>query len=157
MKIVFLDMDGVLNSDGFIAFSREKWPGGHINPEKVAILNRIMDRSGGAQVVLSSTWRLLIGLPELTAALRTKGYTGPDLMDRTPGRDNTIRKLSEYVPRRKEIKAWLKEHPEVTSYVILDDDGDARIGKRMVHTSCIVGLQDGDVDLALEILDEALP
>ena len=32
--------------------------------------------------------------------------------------------LTTHTPRGKEIQQWLDEHPEVTNYVIFDDDSD---------------------------------
>lgn len=159
MKVLFLDMDGVLNSDPYLLDNGTEmtptgrqltWPHGHIDPKNVEILNRILLTSG-ASVVLSSSWRRLINLEDLTKVLRTRGYKGPDLMDLTP----TARDLpgwQPFTPRRKEIQVWLDGHPEVDHYVILDDDPDAEIKGHYIQTDCMTGLVEDQVEEALRIL-----
>lgn len=51
MKIIFLDVDGVLNSSTYI--NKETY---HIKQEKVRFLKNIVDHTG-ANIVLTSTWK----------------------------------------------------------------------------------------------------
>ena len=54
MKVVFLDIDGVLNS---VAFDRERTNGqGNIDKTRLPLLKQILDETG-ALIVLSSSWR----------------------------------------------------------------------------------------------------
>ena len=55
----------------------------------------------------------------------------------------------ERLERGMEIAEWLKGHPEVTSFVILDDCSDmAELKHRLVLTNPIDGLDDPDVERA---------
>lgn len=53
-----------------------------------------------------------------------------------------------------EIEQWLRQHPECTSYAILDDEEIvlSRHESHFVRTDRMVGLQKKDTDLAIEIL-----
>jgi hypothetical protein len=55
--------------------------------------------------------------------------------------------------RGREIDKWLKLHPEVKSFVIVDDDSDLDpLSDRHVLTSRGDGLSEGDADKAIEML-----
>ena len=104
MKVIFLDIDGVLNC--------AKTP----NPRKFPyivdkkLLRRFLVDRTGAKVVLSSTWRLdPIGL----FAAKHWGIRFMDVCPDMPKR-----------PRRDEVRTWLSHHPKVTRYAIIDDEDD---------------------------------
>ena len=73
------------------------------------LLHGLINKTG-AEIILSSTWRISPRHIEIL-----EKYTGLKIKDKTP-RLNTI--------RGEEIKQYLNEHKEITSYVILDDDSD---------------------------------
>src|SRR5262245_31712256 len=87
MKVIFLDLDGGLNSLRYfedIAGEPRTMlavPAGEvqqfteIDPSAVARLNRIVAASG-AHIVLSTTWRALFPLDVLQGALATRGFVG---------------------------------------------------------------------------------
>lgn len=59
MKVIFLDVDGVLNSDEYIHKVIKKKINGiesEIDVEKIKLLKKAVDETG-ANVVLSSSWR----------------------------------------------------------------------------------------------------
>ena len=59
MKVIFLDIDGVLNSDEYLDKVKNSDIQGierDIDVEKVKLLKRAIDETG-ARVVLSSSWR----------------------------------------------------------------------------------------------------
>ena len=59
MKVIFLDIDGVLNSDEYVDKVKKSDIQGierDIDIEKVKLLKRAIDETG-AKVVLSSSWR----------------------------------------------------------------------------------------------------
>ena len=66
MKVIFLDIDGVLNNSGN-SFRR-------LDPENVARLNALC-RQSGARVVVSSSWRLW-GMKLVRERLREEGFAG---------------------------------------------------------------------------------
>ncbi|MDE2233374.1 MAG: hypothetical protein KGJ90_04670 [Patescibacteria group bacterium] len=109
MQVIFLDIDGVLNSSLTLKTLRNNKTG--MDKGLVAIFNDIVERTG-AKVVLSSTWRIF---PYWRSAMKIGGVRA-QFLDKTA-----------YIPgqtRGYEVKRWLKKHPEVEKYAILDDDDD---------------------------------
>ena len=145
MKILFLDIDGVLNhkswlqnSHSGLTLNREQWTA-NLDPTCVARLNDIVLRSR-CKVVVSSSWRMRWGAFVLNAILRDAGYIG-EIYGVTPC-------LGE---RSFEIIEWLKSNREVRSFVVLDDLYPCNLLKgRWVRTSVDTGLSCQDVDAVLQ-------
>ena len=111
MKIIFLDVDGVLNSNDYIKYASKNNLKGileEINPKAIEMLKYALDITG-AQIVVSSSWRNLRKFESLKKLFSEYGI---DLNEKTP-------MVSE--DRGLEIKQYLKEHPDVKQYLILDD------------------------------------
>lgn len=155
MKILFLDIDGVLNYSGFFkglgeyaGLTRLDQCIATIDPAAVAHLNAIVGLAD-AKVVISSSWRYGTPLPTIRAALQHHGFLG-DIIGQTP----------KHIPgnrgshRGTEIAAWLAEHPRVSGFVILDDDSDMEPHMdRLVKTHWTAGLQAHHIAQAVEILN----
>ncbi len=123
MKIIFLDIDGVLNWRKTV----ERVHVGRfigIDPAMVARFNQIIDAHPDAKIVISSTWRNsfsysteILDFPGLIKYLQARGLKG-EVIDHTP----------LYFTKRSrghEIGEWLEDEAKklgVTSFVILDDD-----------------------------------
>ena len=113
MKIVFLDIDGVLNGHEWI----HRQGGRRINPKPASHLNILLARTG-AKVVISSTWRSWVNRGWMTvegfgAMLRSHGIDA-EVVDVLP-RGTT----SE---RDHQIRDWVRQHKdEIESYVAIDD------------------------------------
>ena len=106
MKVIFLDIDGVLNSDQ--TSNPRKLP--YITDRKLLTrFKRVLKRTG-AKVVLSSTWRYD------PAGLFSAKYYGIPFVDVTPDMPHR--------PRRDEILMWLKKRPKLDRFVVIDDDDD---------------------------------
>jgi hypothetical protein len=106
MKIIFLDIDGVLNCDK--TPNPRKFP--YIVDKKLLErLKRLLERTK-AKVVLSSSWRC-----DPVGLLAAKHW-GVPFIDVCPDRPKS--------PRRKEMLTWLAEHPRVTRFAIIDDEDD---------------------------------
>ena len=155
MKVVFLDFDGVLNSERWDRHRAEhSKPDGSrysledLDPACVARAQRVCDVTG-AKVVISSDWRRQGDIARLRAILVRNGLTA-EVIDVTPV-DGVHFGLE--ISRESEIKAWLDTHPEVTRWVAIDDMTLA-LDDRLVNTSEEVGLTDADADLAIERLRE---
>lgn len=123
MKVIFLDIDGVLNHEQHYKWLMETdeptpmqrvYPYSEFNPDSCRLLKEIIWDTG-AQIVVSSTWRL-DGENRLNSLFKHFGL--PKIYSTTPCL-NTARGI--------EIGAWLAAHPEVTNYVILDDDEDMNV------------------------------
>jgi hypothetical protein len=128
--VSFLDIDVVLNCIGF--FDRTKTRlNGYIgmDPELVARFD-VLAKETGANVVLSSTWRLD---PKWREAMKANGRTC-GFLDRTPRLPRPDGTGWDYGERGKEIAAWVSKHPEVERYAIIDDDEDTSISIRSVSS-----------------------
>ena len=155
-KIIFLDIDGVLNSDKFykdlsqyIRWKKAKEEGksrdeqiaiASIDPEAVKWVWHIVNHTQ-ASLVISSTWR------SDNRLIVKFNYMGlPEFIDITP---YTIQRH-----RGTEIQMWLDAHPEVDNYVILDDDTDMLDEQKpfFVNTTFKCGLTEGLAKKAIEIL-----
>ena len=65
MKIIFLDIDGVLNSIGWVERTKgTAYEDKEIDPSKVRLLKQIIDKTD-AKIVLSSTWREVNGSDDI--------------------------------------------------------------------------------------------
>jgi hypothetical protein len=137
MKVIFLDVDGVLNCNA----TRERIDGIYfVEDSKIEILKEIIE-STDAKVVLSSTWRLGWVRMQREPNYHDKHFEmlrckllehGIELFDCTP--------ISDKGYRGDEIDEWLRCHSDVESFVILDDDSDMKphLG-RLVRTKWFVG------------------
>ncbi len=159
MRVIFLDIDGVLNSTAFVANARQKDPTGgnpadDIDPALAAKLDKLVAQTN-SQVVLSSDWRKddgrRPGFDATQAALREHGL-GFELYDATPELSERERRdfydyrsPGSYTPRGLEIQRWLDLHPETGAFVILDDEPDMEhLADRLVQTDPDAGLSDDD-------------
>lgn len=137
MKVLFLDVDGVLNNNDDFKGARSTFV---ICDTKVDRLIRLI-KELGLKVVLSSTWRTSVAHVEY---LKDKGVISPLWMH-----DDwrTGEKWRSYV-RGEEIQEWLDKHPEVTAYAILDDYSDMLDCQldRFVRTNEEHGLTDEDCE-----------
>jgi hypothetical protein len=122
MKAIFLDFDGVLN---VIPQGHDDF-GGIFHLNFVENLGRIIEVTG-AKLIISSSWRHM-GLERLNRMWESRGYPGeiigitPDLRWGTP--EDRLEPGEEKYIRGDEIQAILDQKPEITNYVILDDDDD---------------------------------
>jgi hypothetical protein len=119
MRVLFLDIDGVLNHRGVYGLG-EAAP---LCPDAMTQLKRVIDETG-CKIVLSSTWRLM---PKLVDKLPVAIVTGHFHGDwRTIEIRHGVSPGGVYLPtkRGEEIAEWLGRHPEVERYAIVDDDSD---------------------------------
>jgi hypothetical protein len=122
MKIIFLDIDGVLNC--------EKTPNPRqfpyiVDKKLLSRLRRLLDRTG-AKVVLTSTWRL-----DPIGILAAKHW-GIPFIGTSPDMPKS--------PRQKEVRAWLSGHPKVKRFVVIDDEDDGLDDLPLFQPSCKTGL-----------------
>jgi hypothetical protein len=137
MKIIFLDVDGVINSSrshNACKRAREKqfalfMPGdddylsaltkASIDPIAVELINFCAERAD-AKFVISSSHRLFfqneVSLDRIKKYFLDLGIDAERIIGITPYLPNN--------PRGDEIQQWLDAHPEVTHYVIIDDSID---------------------------------
>lgn len=167
MRLLFLDFDGVLNSDVYFSSSaflstvlghseaeRARMDHAHyLDPSKVAMINALTSLSG-VRVVICSSWRQLYSLEELNDILRRRGATfvATAITPRVTGYDPTI------PTRAREIMSYLKQMPEPPeAMVALDDEDLEGHVPRHVRPDGALGLQPHHVDACLRFLMTPLP
>lgn len=175
LKIVFLDIDGVLNHiDHYMRDNYNEilnWPFNQFCPDSIYLLNKITDKTG-AKIVVSSSWRQGKTVDELKELFKEVKITG-EVIDKTC---SMIGVKGYSIPRGCEIEHWLKAHKfqrinfslekqkeyaeksEIFNYIILDDDSDMLYNQRehFIKTSRQCGLSDSDVDTAINILSKPI-
>lgn len=130
MNIIFLDIDGVLNSQNYfienhkdILLFSKAYSNKDNNELEYLIKRQIMDidynklqllkeiiYETNAKIVISSSWRNLYIYPLIEDYLINKGLP---IIGTTP-----------YIrgKRGEEIRTYLKENPEIKNFIILDDE-----------------------------------
>lgn len=153
MKLLFIDVDGVLNHPGCWGKRPEHRA---IAPELVARLRKLVEETG-AKCVLSSTWRFAYGYDATLQAIAQNGWPGigHHFIGETP--------VFHGMTRGHEIQFWLNAHyPGVTTFAVLDDctqsdtpDKEfAMVAKNWVNVCGAFGLQDSDVAAAKVLLQD---
>lgn len=155
MKILFLDVDGVLNNRDSLNGDAPHLGDAHISAWVVGIaqmelLKEIVDRTQ-CKIVLSSTWRLYMdGLVWLNRFFVKTGIDHKIIISQTPNLSGDGR--SGNIPERNvEIAAWLKDNT-VDNFVIVDDDPDACIDGHFVQTVFTDGLTREKADEIIRML-----
>lgn len=116
MKVIFLDIDGVLNT--LDTFVRKKHLHGNveIDEDRVLRLKQIIDETD-AKIVLSSSWRVYYDdnlIPHGKGILLNNVLKQYELFiyDKTPNKVGI---------REKEIQSYLDSH-DIEKFIILDDE-----------------------------------
>ncbi|MCD9584774.1 HAD domain-containing protein [Tenacibaculum maritimum] len=126
MKIIFLDIDGVLNSRVWYNSNEYKTMGTSIkryfDPKCVQLLNNITLETG-AKIVVSSSWRVTRSLVQLQDLFKLIGITGK-VYGKT--QDLSLYETDSKNLRGLEIKDWIttneKRIKSPIQYIILDDE-----------------------------------
>lgn len=113
MKILFLDIDGVVNC-ATTNFKTPLWP---LDRYMAFLVGKIVMYSD-CHIVLSSSWR---NHPE--GAAEVKKVIGYPVLDITC-RSWYDKATNHHSTRGEEIQNWLDHHFETEKYAILDDDSD---------------------------------
>lgn len=162
-KILFLDIDGCVNSDDF--YVETKGRKGDFDPKAIALLNQLKDLN--VEVVISSSWG--------DSGIKPLQDVGLEL----PIIGVTEHYYQDWLCRGNEIEKWLLENfggmatkygwDEINGqpyyrkhshtdgdyeYVIFDDDCDFLLGQKdnFIQTSRKTGLTQADIDKAKKIL-----
>ncbi len=155
MKVIFLDIDGVLNSEkayrsGECNYTKWNWEDGREDHHQSfcswskELLNKLIEETG-AKIVISSTWRSS-GIEFMRKVWELEGMSG-EIIGITPNFRGDINGYT--IPRGCEIDYYLekefgfhhinwdesvqKEYIDrsgVENYIIIDDDGDMLYGQR---------------------------
>jgi len=101
LRVLFLDFDGVLHVGPNVQANTAHWCW-------LPALEEALARHDDVRIVVHSTWRHSYGVAELRELL---GRVGKLVVGVTIG-----------ATRLEGIEQWLAEHPEVSSFRIVDDD-----------------------------------
>jgi hypothetical protein len=152
MRIIFLDIDGVLITpqSGFRGGSK----GGlfwYFVPRCLGVLNFILEVVPGSRIVISGSMRKIFNSTEdMIKSLEDRGITPGRIIDRTPS-------LGQSKCRGREINLWLKDNRDldIKSFVILDDDNDIDPHMdRWVRTTWLGGLTWYHFESIIKLLNE---
>jgi hypothetical protein len=149
-KIIYLDIDGVLNSDDFAKFCLEEegynpFIEDELDPRAIKNLKYIIDETG-AKIILSSSWRWESDARD--AVHKQLKMFNLDFID------TTTMEIGRCKSRTMEIEAHLQDHPEIKNYVILDDDEiESPLNERHVKTTFKFGLTREKAEQAINILN----
>lgn len=155
MKVIFLDLDGVLNSRIYDR-QRDWTKQTYIDETRLPLLKRIVDETG-AEIVFSSTWREHwdrnpVKLDEdgkyIVDCLAKYGLKISDKMPQV-----------KFGDRSSEIAFYLDMHEDIRNYIILDDENfnwTDMMRLHVVKTNAYVGrgLDEEHAMRAIEILNK---
>jgi hypothetical protein len=135
MKIIFLDIDGVLNCKQ--TPNPRKFPF-IVDSRLLRRLDRLLELTG-AQVVLSSNWRF-----DPAGIFSAKHYGVPFIasLPDFPGE-----------PRCNPITEWLRGHPDVERFIVIDDEDDELDSLPLFQPLRSTGLTDEIVEAAADYLN----
>jgi hypothetical protein len=148
MKVIFLDHDGVIclsTEWGGRHKKQKKWGGrkmsmsdmeipleyrfDNFNKKAVKVLNEILEETG-AEIVISSDWKLHCNLEEMGEYYESQGIIKKPISFTLKSHeckwyDNNVfpweRQWDLEQSRSIEIKQYLADHPEITNWVAVDD------------------------------------
>lgn len=167
-KIIFLDIDGVLNPSAYYMMLRNMWKAskGEIKAwdkygflffnQNCDALKYIIDKTG-AKIVICSTWRWA-GIMHLKDMWKARNLAG-QIIDITPTEDKLLAsgyvKTGEPVCRGKEIQYWIDENKFTGKYAIIDDTKDMlnKQQKNFVSPNPLYGLTMKDAEKVISILN----
>lgn len=162
MKVIFLDIDGVLN---VYCESRDEY-GCTFHKHFEENLRWIIEETN-AKIVISSTWRMS-GLNIMKEMWLKRGLPG-EVIDITPTEVDVVGrgtcKFYDLVDRGFEIQQWIDDNC-VENYCIIDDDNDmlpsqmnnfVRTANNQDHPDCVdfgYGLTKKCAEKVIEILNQ---
>ena len=151
MKVIFLDIDGVLNTESYRENPNVDYFENPISETHMPLLEYLVKKTD-AKIVLSSTWREYWDASEIQSD-RFGDYINNlfrkynlDIYDKTPELRN----------RDEEITEWKKRYQsEIESFVIVDDfdfEWSEPNINHIVKTIDDIGLDEEAVERAMQIL-----
>jgi uncharacterized protein len=146
MKVIFLDFDGVMDTEYYDhILAKEGKPGNDeygiiFDPNSVKNLKYIIDQTG-ADIVVTSSWKYMMSYQDFINMWKARELPG-FVTDVTPN-------IHGYRCRGDEIDAWLKECKSQCQYIILDDLGADNFNSHQIPRLLVVNPFHGiDEDIA---------
>ena len=164
MKVLFLDIDGVLNTKYWYTQMDRNTPkdkyGYAFDPNSVANLKRIVEDTG-AEIVISSSWKCM-GLSQMEDMWRDRNLPGriigitPNSVSDEMLLNADIDSIELFHIRGMEIKEWLAKHGKRVSNYVIIDDMDNMLPEQQSHfvqTNPEIGITKDDVERSITILN----
>jgi hypothetical protein len=158
MKIIFLDIDGVLVNRASFRLPRiqcEKYTATYCAAHPVCVenLNHIVTETG-AKMVISSVWRMY-GISTMRELFKHWGVAAT-IIGKTPDLVHAENGIHIGVERGHEIQAWMDSYTRnpIESFVIIDDDSDMNgLRHRLIRTEFEDGLTEANAERAIKMLN----
>ena len=153
MRLLFVDFDGCLSSVASMIYNNRRNLAGlsdtptheSFDPIACSNLQYILEELPDVQVVVSSTWRKYKTLAALQNIFKENNLLPERMIGTTP--------VSGDGYRGDEIESYLKDHLEVTKFVIIDDNSDMKpYMDRLVQTDSRNGLTFTDAEKVIAML-----
>ena len=162
VRVIFLDIDGVLNSNFWNDNHQTEINDGRlIDIEKIRLLSTLI-KNTNAKIVLHSGWKFWFDSalhPLRKEAEHLKKLLGQEnlmIADVTPDYSTEeIKKSKKFsLVKASEILAWLNEHKEVDKWIVIDDLDlhNPEIEAHQIKTDPHIGLSMEDVHKAESML-----
>lgn len=156
MKIIFLDIDGVLSISSYCAAKGEVLCTSFV-PELVENLNKVIEQTN-ANIIISSAWRGRIGFEKIEAFHKhfsEQGFKYPEkIIGTTRGTSNSHDRGAQILGTIKSL--WNRDET-VENYVVIDDSVSDILPyipkNKIVKTSFYHGLSDEHCEKAVYILN----
>lgn len=162
-KYIFLDFDGVLNTENYIKALREQGHpmsdkyGFYFDPTAVTNLAVIIEKTK-AEIVISSSWKT-DGLDRMKKMWIERNLPGK-VIDITPSdfgmEEIDFSNPDDFVGRGREIQRWIQQNGSAKDrYVILDDLDDMLQSQYpfFIQTDPRIGITEIDAKKAIDILN----
>ena len=163
-KVIFLDIDGVLNTKWWYAQMNRNTPkdkyGYAFDPNAVSNLKYILDQTG-ADIVISSSWKSF-GFSELEEMWEERGLPGK-LIGITPNSvsdemllNADLDNMELFSIRGMEIKDWLSKKGRSISHYAIIDDMDNMLPEQQSHfvkTDPEIGITKENADQVIAIIE----
>jgi len=124
MNVIFLDIDGVLNTAGSLRRSLENqsYSGFHLSFDHGAVenLNKVVE-STKAHIVIISSWRFHHTVESMQQLFTENGIRA-NINGFTGSCFENVDRIQRH-NREQEILNWLEEQHETPNFVVLDDEG----------------------------------
>lgn len=146
MKIIFLDLDGVIND--YLTFDK-------VNPSNVNILKEIIEKTN-AQIVLTSSHKYPLQENPRYQKDYKKYLLKIKYLKELQEMKIEVVDIIPYVNRNREeeIQAYLEKHQEIKEYLILDDDFLIKsCQEHEIYLDLASGLRAEHIKPALNILN----
>ena len=168
MKVIFLDIEGVLNTvdtikNNTIMYRKTGIHYENIDEERVKYLKEIVEKTGASIVLSSSGWK--IDFTKKDGMIIPIDDSGKYLLQMFRKYNITLLDITgnHLAKHELEIKDWLEEHREVDNYLILDDECfhlPETMRKHYIQTTLNYekdnGLLESHIEKAIDILNKPL-